>query len=274
MNDADLVATLNRARHKLEFAELHTRRLRDLLETGASNQDDYDAAVNELAIQKSEIEVTQAQIGKTEIRAPFDGVVGLRFVSEGAFVSSTARIATLQRLDPVKVDFPVPERYAGRIGPGRQITYTVAGSATLYKGEVLAIDPKIDPSTRTLLVRALCEKPGKDVLPGAFAKVVLELDEIPNSLFIPSVAIIPGLSENTVFVFEGGQAMRRSVQTGQRTADAVQILGGLKPGEIVITSGTQSLRSGQPVTLMNETEPKTAPPAKVASAEASGISTK
>jgi len=107
LNDADLQATLARATSRRELAKRREVRIEQLFRDGIANQDEYDAVLNEVAVQEAEIELMHAQIGKTEIRAPFDGVVGLRFVSEGAFVNASTRIATLQRLDHLKVDFSV-----------------------------------------------------------------------------------------------------------------------------------------------------------------------
>src|SRR5687767_2969779 len=181
------------------------------------------------------------------IRAPFDGVVGLRFVSEGAFVNATTRVATLQRLDNLKIDFSVPEKYAGRIRIGAPITFTVAGGDQKAKGEIYAFDPRIDVITRTVLIRAICPNPEGRLLPGAFANVDVVLDQLNDALLVPAVAVVPGLSEKNVFVVDDGKAVRRAVETGMRTESMVQILSGLKAGDLVITSGLQQIRAGLPV---------------------------
>jgi membrane fusion protein (multidrug efflux system) len=174
-------------------------------------------------------------------------VVGLRFVSEGAFVNSTTRVATLQRLDNLKIDFSVPEKYAGRIRIGRSITFAVAGGEHRAHGEIFAYDPRIDVATRTVLIRALCPNPEGRLLPGAFANVEIVLAQLDNALLVPAVAVIPGLSEKTVFVVVDGKAVRRAVDTEMRTESSVQILSGLNAGDVVITSGLQQLRAGLPV---------------------------
>jgi membrane fusion protein (multidrug efflux system) len=247
LNDAELRATLQRAAYKRELAEIRERRLAKLLETKSVNQQDYDVALSEVSVQRAEVALVEAQIAKLEIRAPFDGVVGLRFVSEGAFVNATTRIATLQRLDHLKIDFSVPEKYAGRIRIGAPVAFTVAGGEHKARGEIYAFDPRIDVMTRTVLIRALCPNPDGRLLPGAFANVEVVLDEVKDAIVVPAVAVVPGLTDKNVFVVRDGKAERRSVETGLRTETVVHILSGLQPGDVVITSGLQQLRAGSPV---------------------------
>ena len=246
-NDADLRATHDRARHRKQLATLRERRIALLFKDGIAPQEDYDTAESELDIQDADIALIEAQIAKTEIRAPFDGIVGLRFVSVGAFVNAATRIATLQRLENLKIDFSLPEKYTGRIRVGSAITFTIAGGDRSFAGEIYAFDPKIDTSTRTVLIRALCPNHEQRLLPGAFANVGFTLAQISNAILVPAIAVVPGFSEMTVFVLSGGKAERRTVDIGTRTESTVQIVSGLKPGEMVITSGLQQLRSGQAV---------------------------
>lgn len=247
LNDADLQATLTRAQYRRQLAELRERRLAQLLKQGVARQEEYDIALSELDIQRAEIELTQANIQKTEIRAPFDGVVGLRYVSEGAFVNAATRVATLQRLDKLKVDFSIPEKYAARIRPGSPIGFTISGGERRYTGEIYAFDPRIDTSTRTVLIRAVAPNPDGRLLPGAFARVELVMNQIDNALLIPAVAIIPGLTDQNVFILQAGKAARRAVATGTRLQSTVHILSGLEAGDVVITTGLQQLRPGQTV---------------------------
>lgn len=247
LNDADLRASLARAQYRRELAKTRERRYSQLLGQKVVTQDDYDSALNDVNVQQAEMDLYQAQIAETEIRAPFDGVVGLRYVSLGAFVNAATRIATLQRLDKLKVDFAVPEKYTGRVRVGSPIVFSVAGGAAKFKGEIYAIDPRIDAGTRTLLIRAVTENRDGRLLPGAFANIQFNLSELRDALLIPSEAVIPGLDEKNVFVMSDGHAERRAVETGTRTASTVHILSGLAPGEIVITSGLQQMRAGQPV---------------------------
>lgn len=265
LNDADLRATRQRAFQRKKLGVLREQRLAKLVKEGVARQEEYDTAFNELQVQNAEIELAEAQIAKTEIRAPFSGVVGLRYVSEGAFVNAATRVATLQRLDQLKIDFSIPEKYAGRIKPGTPITFTVAGGDRKFNGKIYAFDPRIDAATRSVLLRALVPNDEARLLPGGFANVELPLSELNDAILIPAEAVIPGVTDKNVYVMNGGKAERRIVETGTRTASQVHILSGLKPGDVVITSGLQQMREGlsvsslRPPTEGQATETKTPP---------------
>jgi membrane fusion protein (multidrug efflux system) len=247
LNDADLQARRAAARHELALAELREKRAAELVAQGFVVPDDHDGALNTLQVRGAELALIEAQIAKTEIRAPFAGYAGLRYVSLGAFVGATTRIATLQRIDTLKVDFAVPERYADKIKIGSPIVFSIDGHARELGGEVYAYDPRIDPDTRTVLLRALCPNPGGALLPGAFANVKLVLARADDALLIPAEALIPDFESTYVFVAVGGKAERRRVVTGVRTASMVQIVAGLVPGDVVVTSGLQQLHAGAAV---------------------------
>lgn len=247
LNDADLAATHARAKYRRELAMVREKRLGQLLKDGVVGREEYDIALNEMNVQQAEIALTEAQIAKTEVRAPFDGVVGLRYVSEGAYVNAATRVATLQRVDRLKVDFAVPEKYATRVRVGSPIQFTVAGLDKRFGGEIYAIDPRIDTATRTVLIRALCPNPGNRLLPGAFARVDMQLAQLDGAILVPATAVVPGLNEKTVFVVKEGKAERRAVEAGTRFESSVHILSGLDPGDVVITSGLTQMRPGQAV---------------------------
>jgi membrane fusion protein (multidrug efflux system) len=247
LNDADLTATRTRARYRRELSVLKEQRVAQLLKQGVARQEEYDMALTDLHVQEAEIALTEAQIAKTEIHAPFDGVVGLRYVSEGAYVTAATRVATLQRLERLKVDFSVPEKYATRLRIGSRIRITVAGAGGFVDGAIYAIDPRIDSATRTVLIRAVCANPQSRLFPGAFANVSLTLGELDNAVLVPAIAVVPGLNAKNVFVVKDGKAELRTVVTGTRLEDRVQILAGLQPGEVVVTSGVLQLSSGQKV---------------------------
>jgi membrane fusion protein (multidrug efflux system) len=253
LNDADLRATLSRAQHRKQLAVLREKRIAQLIKSGVARQEEYDTALAELNVQDADIELTRAQIAKTEIRAPFDGIVGLRYVSDGAFITAATRVATLQRLDRLKVDFSLPEKYAGRIKPHSPITFTVAGGEGRFKGEIYAQDPRIDAATRTVLVRAMCPNPESRLLPGASTSVELVLTELSDAIMVPAVAVIPGLNELNVFVVNAdGKAERRAVEAGTRLESTVHILSGLAKGDVVITSGLQQMRPGQSIKVAGD----------------------
>ncbi len=251
INDADLQAQRARTLHRLNLAERRERRQSQILEQGGISQEEYDMAQSELNVLRSEIEVIDAQIAKTEIRAPFSGVIGLRYVSEGAYVSPQTRIATLHNLNPIKIDFSLPEKYANEVRVGGKIQFRVEGSDQLRQATIYAIEPRIAANTRTLQLRATAPNPGGRLMPGGFANVELILEEIPEALTVPAISIIPELNTKKVYVYRSGKAEPREIETGIRTESAVQVTGGLAPGDTVLTSGIQLLRPGAPVQILS-----------------------
>ena len=247
LDDVELTAERDRARHRLELARLRESRQQDLLAQGLTSQEDYDLALSQLNVLQAELRLAQAQLDKTRIKAPFSGVIGLRAVSPGAAITPQTRIATLQKLEPVKIEFSVPENYAGRIRAGDSVTFAVRGSSGRYVGQVYAVEPNVDSETRSLRVRARCSNPEGVLLPGAFADVELAINAIDDALTVPSLAVIPELGSKKVFVIEDGRAAPRLVETGVRTDTEVQVTRGLEVGDRVIVSAIQRLQAGLPV---------------------------
>jgi membrane fusion protein (multidrug efflux system) len=246
LNDAEQQAQLLRAQHRQTLAELSENRQQQLFERKLSSQEEYDSAITELNIVKADVQLINAQIDKTEIRAPFDGAIGLRYVSEGSYISPTTRIATLQDNSSVKVDFALPEKYAVAIKPGDKITFTIQGSSRTFNGTVYALDSKIDQATRTLHLRALCPNNDGALIAGAFANVEVVFKE-KEALVVPPEALIPELKGHKVFVYKDGKAVSRSVETGIRTDQSIEITNGLQPGDSLITSAILQLRDGMAV---------------------------
>ncbi len=247
INDNELQAQLQRTEYRRKLAEVREERQRKLLEQKAVSQEEYDNALNELNTLKAEIEITRAQIEKTEVRAPFDGQIGLRYVSVGAFITPTTKIATIENIRPVKIDFSVPEKYAGVVRKGDKVLFRVQSEEKKREGVVYAIEPKVDPATRTLPVRAIYPNSEGTVYPGAFAEVELQLQEIDRAFMIPTEALVPELKGQSVFVAKNGKATSRKVEVGIRTDKDVQITSGLNEGDTVITTGILQLRSGMSV---------------------------
>jgi membrane fusion protein, multidrug efflux system len=243
LDDSDLQAELGEIDARLKLAEINKIRADNLLPQKAISQQEHDSttsAVNLLEAQK----VTQlVQISKTEIRAPFAGRVGVRQVSEGAFVSPTTPLITLQDVSRIKVDFPLPERYAAEVRSGQKFTFTVAGNGQVFEGAVTVIEPAIDAATRSLLVRGVCSAP-KGLLPGGFAEVTLALDGLANGFMVPSQAIVPSPRGQGVYLIENGKARLQPVEIGIRTDEQVQILRGVKDGDVVATTNLLRIRPG------------------------------
>jgi membrane fusion protein (multidrug efflux system) len=249
INDADLQAQLQSAKSRLELQKDTEYRQKQLLEKEAISQEDYDMTANQLQVNQSEVELIKAQIDKTEIRAPFDGVIGLRNVSEGSFVTNSMVIASLQNINPIKIDFSIPERYSSMVNVGDEIGFTITGNNKNYVGKVYAIEPKIDPVTRTLQLRALCSNTGREILPGSFANIQLVLKKIENAIMIPSEALIPDIKGQKVFIYRNGKVTPQQVGTGIRNDINVQLTSGISEGDTIITSGMLQLRPGTPVKI-------------------------
>lgn len=249
IEDDELQAQLKKLQFEEKQAVDDVYRKEKLLELKAVSQEEYDRAVNFLGITRSQIELIRSQIANTEIYAPFGGYIGLRQVSPGEFVSSSTEVARLLQTDPVKIDFSVPEKYRDKLHKGIPVTFRVEGNDSAFTGRVYAVEPRVDPSTRNITLRALCTNHGNILVPGSFARVELMLESIPDALVIPSGAIIPQLNGEKVLVYRAGKAFSQAVKTGIRTETEVQILEGLVTGDTVITTGLLQLREGMPVNV-------------------------
>jgi membrane fusion protein (multidrug efflux system) len=247
IDDSELQAQAFKQDSQQKLAQDKENRRRQLRDKGNISPEDYDVALNELNAIRGEVQLIQARILKTELRAPFDGIIGLRYVSEGSYVSPQTRIASLQRTSALKIDFSVPERYAGTVQPGQTIYFRVAGSDGRATGTIYAVEPKIDPSTRTVLIRARAPNPEGRLAPGAFAEVELILREIPDAIMIPTQALVPDIAGHKVYVVQGGVVGERRVEIGLRTEKDVQIVKGLQAADTVITAGILQLIPGAPV---------------------------
>ena len=249
VNSAELQAEKQRLEYRLQLVRDRMERQQRLLEEGGVSQETYDQTVNEVNVLESELELVEARIEKTRVRAPFSGTIGLRNVSEGSYISPQTRIATLQSTNPIKIDLSVPEKYSSRLQPGAPISFTVRGSEETYEGRIYAIEPQIDPNTRSLRLRARAPNAGGALRPGAFADVTVVFDTIEDALTVPSFAVLPELGGQQVFVVRNGMAQPQSVEIGVRTDSTVQVTSGLSLRDTVITSGIQQLRPGLPVRI-------------------------
>jgi membrane fusion protein (multidrug efflux system) len=256
IDDTELRAQLARAESRLNLARAQAKRQEQLGVGVGTSQDAFDAAMNELRVFEAEAEVVRTQLAKTEIRAPFDGRIGLRYVSEGAYLTPNTRIASLQKVDPIKIEFAVAERYLDRLQRDAEVRISVAGIKDTFTGTVYAFEPRVDVSTRMLRLRARAPNPDSRALPGGFATVEVPLRESPDAILVPTDALIVGLNEQHIYVIEDGRAVLRLVETGLRRPREIEILSGLRAGDTVITSGQLQLRPGLPVvSIARETEP-------------------
>ena len=241
VNDADLQAQLQKAEVRKKLTEEKEYRQRILLGKKGISQETYDAVLNDLNSAKADIDNVKAQIAKTEIRAPFGGTVGLRYVSEGGYVTPSTKIATLQNINPVKVDFSIPQRFADIVTVGNSISVQTS-SGKEYHAKIYAIEPKIDPATRALQVRAVCSNERGELRPGSYVTVMLTLNDVKNAITIPSQALALDISGERVFIYKNGVAVSKKIESGIRTEEEVQIMNGISEGDSVIISGIMQLR--------------------------------
>lgn len=249
VNDKPLQAQLKKLEAQLKLAQDRVFRQNALLVKDAVSKEAYEQVKTDLAALNADIELVKANIAQTELRAPFDGVIGLRLVSEGAYASPNTVVAKLTKISPIKIDFSVPERYARQIVKGTPLTFTVEGKLQEFHATVYATESKVDPVTRTLPIRARYENSNGALLPGRYANVRIRMNEIPRAIAVPSEAIVPEMGIDKVFLYKSGKVQPVEVKKGLRTDALVQIVSGLQPGDTLITSGTLQLRTGLDVVL-------------------------
>ncbi len=249
INDRPLQAQLLKLQAQLKLAEEKEFRQRQLLDRDAISRESYDQISTELQSLQADIQLIEARIAETELRAPFDGIVGLRMISEGAFATTQTKIVRLVKISPLKIEFSIPERYSGEVTPGYPISFNVDGFTKEFTAKVYAIDPKVQLETRTIVVRALYANRDEELKPGRYASVTVKLSQIENAVSIPTEAVIPEMDGEKVFIYKNGKAERRNIVTGLRTESHIQIISGLNFGDTLLTTATLQLRESLPVQL-------------------------
>lgn len=242
VNDSETRARLEKLKSDLKLAQDDFERKLRLKEINALSQQDLDVAVNRVDGIKADIRLAEAQIEKAEVRAPFDGRIGLRNVSPGSFIGSTTVLATLIQDNPLRLEFSVPERYAYHLEKGKEVTFTLGHNPTQYKANIYATESVIDAQTRALRARANCPNPKGELIPGSFARVSFNLTGNPETLLIPPHALIPVLGGQNVILVRNSKAVFTNVEIGIRTATAVEIVSGISPGDTLLLSGLLQLR--------------------------------
>lgn len=244
--DEDLQTQLRKLETQLKQAEITEQRLGDLLKVKGVSQQEYDLAALEVQTLKSEMDLLRINIGKTELRAPYDGVIGLRNISPGAYVTPSNAVATIRSNSGLKLDFSIPEKYSSLIRTGQTVMFHTEGSPTRYSAVVQATEQSITADTRNLQVRAFV-RGGSNLLPGTFAEVELTLGNNTKALLIPTQAIIPQARDKKVFVNRGGTVKSVAVKTGVRQSGMVEITDGLSAGDTIATTGILFLRPDTPM---------------------------
>ena len=242
LNDADLQAQMQKIKVQLALAIINEQRNYKLLEAKGINQSDYDISLQQVNSLKADIAYTQSLIDKTVIKAPFAGQMGLKQVSLGAYISTATTIVSLQKVDQLKVDFTLPEIYQNYIKVGKKVTVeSIANPGVKMNATIAAIEPQIIATSRNIKVRANLQ--GK-LLPGAYTKVFLGENQQKPSILVPSNIIIPDSKVKQLVVVREGKAKFISVETGYRTASAVEITAGVKLGDSLVVAGMLFVRDG------------------------------
>jgi membrane fusion protein, multidrug efflux system len=240
--DQDLQAQLKKLQVQLQINQKTEERNSELLKINAISQQDYDLSNLNVENLRADIETTKIAISKTEIRAPYRGTVGLRNVSLGSFVSPGAIITTIRQVDQLKLDFAVPEKYAQQIGKNYKVKFRVDGGQKDHLATVIATESSVEQSTRTLRVKAVVNERHRELVPGVFARINLQLGQDDKALLVPTQAVIPSIRNKQVIVFRKDSALFTVVETGIRDSSYVQILSGLKVGDTVVTTGLMAIR--------------------------------
>lgn len=259
-----LLAELDRQELEAQLAKLKVNeayyireiaRAKDLLAIEGIAQEEFDRISLSLDQTRADIRITEVAIDKTRIRAPFTGRLGLRQLSEGAYVGTSDVLVRLQQTNPIKLEFDIPERYSRDLRIGQKVEFTVEGLPQTFNAEVYALSNQVEASTRTLIVRARCSNANNVLQPGNFAKVKVTTSQNRDIVLLPTDAVIPILNGQQVLVIRNGKAMAQKVETAQRLENYIAISSGLSPGDTVILSGLLALRDGMPVMPSQIIEP-------------------
>ena len=255
INDDVEQADMAALQAQVVLAEANFKRSRTMWENKTGAEREYDDAHSALQVAQANLAQVRARIAKKNIRAPFSGVLGIRNVNNGQYVSPGTKLFSLQDHDVLYADFSVPESNFPRISPGLEVQFRVSAyPGRGFTGEVEAIEAKVDEMTRNISVRASLENEQSLLLPGMYADIYLVLAQPTERLVVPSTAIVFSSFGNSLFVVkpgENGQDVAQQVQvdTGEQRGDLVEILSGLSGDELVVQAGTNKLRNNAPVNV-------------------------
>jgi len=249
--DGDLQAQLQKLKVQLQVAQKTEERQAELLKIGGISQQDYDLSALDVSSIKADMQVLQASIDKTIIRAPFDGKIGFKNISIGAFITPTTVITTIRQDTKLKLEFSVPEKFTPKVQLGNVINFTTESSSKKYDAKIYATESGITEENRSLKVHAVVENTDKNITAGSFAKVAFDMGDNNDAIMIPTEAIIPEARDKKVITYNGGLANFKVVTTGTRDSAKVEILSGLSLGDTVITTGLLSIKPGSKINLSN-----------------------
>jgi len=249
INDDEILAQVERLKYTQKLNEDIEYRQRQLLEKEAISREEYEIALTTLNTTQSDIKEREARLSKHKLYAPFQGIIGLRQVSEGSYITPSDLIVNIYSINPIKVEFSVPGKYSPMVKKGDTINFKTEASKNEFIGTIYAVEPRIDPRTRTLQIRAICRNDEELLIPGQFANIDYILNVLPDALMVPSESVIPELNSHKVFTYKKGLISQEVVSIGLRNENEVQITQGINPGDTVITTGILQVRHGMPVNL-------------------------
>ncbi|NNM95298.1 MAG: efflux RND transporter periplasmic adaptor subunit [Bacteroidia bacterium] len=249
IDDSPYQAQLKKDIATKELYQVTLDRTKKLLDINGVAQQDYDVAESNLKGINADIELIKVSIDYCSITAPFDGIVGLKNISIGSYINTGTVIADFEQLDPVKIDFYIPEKYSPLIKAGDSIQFNVAGNNKPFTGRVYALDPKIDQTTGGLHIRAFAANKTGELLPGGFANIILPLRHAAGAIMIPSEAVIPKVIGQDVYIDKGGIAALVPVELGIRTDSSVEVTKGLNAGDTLIVRGSMMIYPGSKLTI-------------------------
>jgi len=254
LDDALARAELADAEARLVLAKANASRAQALSRTGNVTEKAFDEAKANLGTANAAVELARVRLDKHTLRAPFDGVVGMRQVSPGAFIASGTTVVNLEKIDELKVDFSLPEIHLADIEPGQEIEVRVdALAGKTFTGKIYAIDPMVDVNGRSLKIRARVSNSTGELRPGLFARIVVKGKKDYQIVVVPESAVIPRGGENFVYRIEDGKVIEAKVTLGKRSHAEVQILEGLAGDAEVVTAGQQKIKDGAPVSVVDST---------------------
>ena len=247
--DGDLQAQKRKLEVQLKIAEQTENRQGQLLKIQGISQQEYDLSLLQVHNLKADIDIIHEAIRKTEIRAPFSGKLGFKNISPGAFITPATIISTISQVTVLKLQFNVPEKYSSEIKPGQKIEFGIDGSSKTFQATVSASEVYIDENTRSMAVRSIVKTSDPLLVPGAFAKVKIELGKNDHAIMIPTLAIVPQGRKKQIYLFKNGKSMSTEITTGVRDSTNIEVVTGLSLGDTVIITGLLFLKPGSDVKI-------------------------
>ena len=253
--DGDLQAQLSKLKVQLKVAQQTAQRYEALLKINGVSQQEYEnfkLSVNNI---QADINIVQTGIARTLLRAPFSGRLGLRNISMGAYISPATAVTTLRKVNQLKLEFTVPEKYGSEMKIGNTVQFSIEGGQKGYSARIIASENNIAEDTRSLRIRAMVDKPDPQLIAGSFAKVKIELGQNNAALMVPSQAVIPKARTKQVIVYQSGIANMVNVTTGMRDSSMVEITTGLKSGDTILITGLLTTKPGAKILLSKVNTP-------------------